>query len=240
MFAFLGPRLRSTLRGLPLAAAIVRPVLRARFRSRSLRVFEAFLAGPRPHGLTIGAGQAPIAGWLNTDTVPFTNVWYLDASRRFPFDDGSLDYVYAEHVVEHIPIEDGLRTAGEFFRVLRSGGRLRLATPGLESLASLYEAPSTQKKRNFVEKYAQTFAPRRLGDDRAMVVNLSFRAHGHCFIYDKSSLGALLESAGFADVSFHEVSESNDPLLRGLETRAHGEFADLNAFETLVVEAVRP
>lgn len=240
MFALLRPRLRGTLKRVPLFAAIVRPALRFRFQRRSLKVFEGFLAGPRPRGLTIGAGQAPIAGWLNTDTVPFTNVWYLDASRPLPFDHGSLDYIYAEHVIEHIALDDGRRTVGEFFRVLRPGGRLRLATPSLESIASLYEAPFTLRKHDFVKKYAEAFAPCRLGDDRAMVVNLSFRAHGHRFIYDKSSLSALLESTGFGGISFHDVSESNDPRLRGLETRAHGEFADLNAFETLVVEAVRP
>ncbi len=227
------------MKQVPLAVAVARPLLRARFRHRSKKAFKTFLEGARPHGLAIGAGQAPIDGWLNTDTVPFTNVWYLDASRRFPFDDHSFDYVYSEHMIEHISVEDALRTVAEFFRVLRPGGRVRLATPGLEYLCALYEAPYSSRKQKYVHEYLEASGARSLGDGRAQVLNRSFRAHGHCFIHDRSSLGAILETAGFREVTFPEVMGSSDPHLRGLETRATGEYADLNNFETMVVEATR-
>ena len=47
--------------------------------------------------------------------------------KRLPFDEGSVDTVYASHTLEHIP--DPLEAIREWFRVLKVGGYLVLAVP---------------------------------------------------------------------------------------------------------------
>lgn len=47
--------------------------------------------------------------------------------RRLPFEEGSVDTVYASHTLEHIP--DPLEAIREWFRVLKVGGHLVLAVP---------------------------------------------------------------------------------------------------------------
>lgn len=47
-------------------------------------------------------------GWLNTDFYPRKNVPFLNVLKPLPFPDNSFDYVFSEHMVEHIPFESTL------------------------------------------------------------------------------------------------------------------------------------
>jgi ubiquinone/menaquinone biosynthesis C-methylase UbiE len=46
-------------------------------------------------------------------------------SRRLPFDEDAFDLVYNAYMLDLIPAQDMPLTLGEFWRVLRPGGRLR-------------------------------------------------------------------------------------------------------------------
>ena len=47
--------------------------------------------------------------WLNCDISPLSkDVIFTDVSKRFPFDDNFFDYIYSEHMIEHITFEEGL------------------------------------------------------------------------------------------------------------------------------------
>jgi predicted SAM-dependent methyltransferase len=52
-----------------------------------------------------------------------------------PFESNSVDFIFAEHVFEHVPPAAGLGFLDECFRILKSGGRIRLCVPILESLS---------------------------------------------------------------------------------------------------------
>jgi hypothetical protein len=76
---------------------------------------------------------------------------------------------------------------------------------------------------------------------RAFVINQVVRWYGHEFIYDEPTLGSLLEQAGFVAVERLSVGESAVEALRGLESHAQAAGdPEMNRFETLVLEAVRP
>lgn len=80
-------------------------------------------------------------GWVNLDGfVDHPNVVKHDFTRfPFPFRDNEFDYVFASHVMEHVPFiyEDfnGTRRdvlygiMEEFHRILKPGGRLRILSP---------------------------------------------------------------------------------------------------------------
>ena len=65
---------------------------------------------------------------------------YMDATALFPLPDASFDYIFSEHVIEHMSYADGGRMLRECLGVLKPGGRIRIATPNLVRLLGLYAA----------------------------------------------------------------------------------------------------
>src|SRR5512133_1171766 len=99
---------------------------------RDGRIIRRYLRSNTVRKLQIGAGPTQLPGWLCTDIDPRSDeAVYLDATRRFPFEDGTFDYVYSEHMIEHITWLQGLSMLKECRRVMRPGGTLRVATPDL-------------------------------------------------------------------------------------------------------------
>jgi predicted SAM-dependent methyltransferase len=211
-----------------------------RLARRSSQI-EAYLRTHSERKLQLGTGDNELDGWLNTDIHDFTGrreVVYLDLRRRFPLPDGSFDLVFSEHVIEHVDYADGLRSLRESYRVLRPGGRIRVATPSLERLISLYDEP-TDVQRRYLRWARESFVPDADVDLPGFVVNNFVRAWGHRFVYDTRTLRHALETAGFVDVEEHSVGESGDARLRGLEHHMP-EAAEFNEYETIVLEGRKP
>jgi predicted SAM-dependent methyltransferase len=198
--------------------------------------------------LQVGAGPNPLPGWLNTDLLPDfypqhrDRVFFLDAAKPFPLDDMTFDYVFSEHQIEHISETGARAMVKECFRILRPGGRIRIATPDLAAILGLYDDPLDELERHYVEWVMARFLPHtRTGNPRCYVINHMFGAHKHRFIYDYETLSAVVSDAGFVGVERWQPGESNDPALRGLEAHGHAIGDErVNRFETMVVEAIRP
>lgn len=142
----------------------------------------------------------------------------------------------------------------ECFRVLKPGGRLRIATPDLAVVIGLYEGqgPEDERYLEYVIALARGDADSGRGaaaiealaatpaGKRAFVINEVVRWYGHRFIYDEPTLTGLLEQAGFTGIERRQVGESGDETLRGLESHAQAAGdPEMNRFETLVLEATR-
>jgi predicted SAM-dependent methyltransferase len=217
---------------------------RATWRTSRRGLISRYLAGRGPHGLTLGTGHQPPAGWLNTDLDPrvAAGVIFLDATQPFPFPDASFDRIHTEHMIEHVPLPAGRAMLAEASRVLRPGGRVRIATPDLARLAGLVANPGGDPAgaaylRWFIERFTSDGVEPRVVD----VLNHAMRAWGHVFLYDEATLREELTAAGFVSVTRYALNESDDPGLRGLESHAEsvggGEHI---AWSTMVLEAVRP
>jgi SAM-dependent methyltransferase len=209
---------------------------------------EHYLRRHSVRKLQLGTGSNPLPGWLNTDLFPDTypehraKIVFLDAAKPFPLDDMSFDYVFSEHQIEHIPEPDARAMVNECFRVLRPGGRIRIATPDLAAILSLYDDPLEDLERHYIDWVMTRFRPNiSSGNRRCYVINHMFKDHKHQFIYDCETLSAMITDAGFIEVVRRKPGESDEPELRGVEAhgRAIGDEA-VNRFETLVVEAQRP
>jgi predicted SAM-dependent methyltransferase len=208
-----------------------------------------YLASHPVRKLQIGAGPNPLAGWLNSDVSPDDHphshgdeITFLDAAKRFPFEDATFDYVLSEHMIEHLSEAGAHVMLAECFRVLRPGGRIRIATPNLAAIVGIYEDPLSDLQRHYVDWVMTTFRPEvRGGNPRCYVMNQMFTAYGHRFIYDHETLTLMITAAGFSDVAHYRPGQSDDPALRGVER--HGQLLgdeDVNNFETMVLEATRP
>lgn len=180
------------------------------------RLARQYLGSTRVPALHIGCGANHLAGWLNTELCPRGDEIFLDATRAFPLPDHAFDYVYSEHMIEHIPYPDAVRMMRECHRVLRRGGIVRIVTPDLSFLETLLVEPLPPRLQAYVE-YAH--AERRIDAPAprgVYVFNHFMRAWGHQFIYNHQVLADLLASAGFAEITRHELNDSPHDALRGL------------------------
>ena len=96
-------------------------------------------------------GQQPKEGWsiLNIQAGP--GVDYVgDCSDLSMFADGSCAEVYASHVLEHLSYQDVLlRTVKDIHRILKPGGRFRVAVPDLEQLCRIFVSPNATVKERY-------------------------------------------------------------------------------------------
>ncbi|UCG88447.1 MAG: methyltransferase domain-containing protein [Gemmatimonadota bacterium] len=103
---------------------------------RSLRNHVRYVTGSRrlkrlrnvsPLRLVIGASGVYDSGWINTD-IEYLNL--LDPLQwETYFNENSIDAMLAEHVWEHLTIEQGMEAARRCFQYLKPGGYLRVAVP---------------------------------------------------------------------------------------------------------------
>ncbi len=240
----------------------------AQLRTRQ-QAFASYLASHSLRKLQIGAGENPLPGWLNTDLEPvIPGVLYLDALERLPFPNETFDYVFSEHMIEHIPYSHGVQMLKEIFRILRVGGRVRIATPDVVNIVGLLADSKSEAQRRYLEwnsrnvmglyspeksplqrhhpewdldhQHIQRFFPDAQNDTACFVVNNFFRSYGHQFLYDARTLRAALEAAGFVDIIQLEPDESPDENLRGIDAHQRLIGAEMNRIETMVFEAIRP
>jgi predicted SAM-dependent methyltransferase len=221
-------------------------ILRARFaadRARPRELIQAYLRDHAVRKLQLGTGRNVLAGWLNTDVFDVERsgkIAYLDARARFPLPDASFDFVFSEHMLEHLSYADGLRCLHECLRVLKPGGRIRIATPSLDRLVSLFATDRSDVEERYLAWAVETWVPGADAHLPGFVLNNFLRDWGHRFVYDRETLAHALAAAGFVDVRESSVGRSETPELAGLE--AHGEAipAEFNELETIVLEARRP
>ena len=200
---------------------------------------EQYLQSHTVTKLQIGSGFNHIPGWLQTDIAPRSDdVAYLDAAKPFPIADGTFDYVFSEHMIEHISWREGLQMLRECRRVLKPGGVLRIATPDLAVLVGLYQGDRGALADRYIKWITDRFLP-DIGVYKApFVINNAFRNWGHKFLYDGEVLEMAMGEVGFVDIVRCAPGESAHADLRGIE--AHGVAIDneeMNAFETMVFEA---
>jgi predicted SAM-dependent methyltransferase len=201
------------------------------------RLARDYLASPGERRLHLGCGLHPLPGWLNSDLFPTDpGILHLDAGRRFPFADAQFDWIYSEHLIEHLNFTGGARQLAECRRVLRPGGRLRIATPDLAFLIALHRDAPGELERAYVERATALYYPSAAAPSPTFAINNFFRNWGHRFLYDEPTLRAALDGAGFCRVERVELGQSEHAVFRGLENedRLPAGFLRL---ETLVLEA---
>lgn len=219
--------------------------------------------------LQIGSGVYSLAGWLNTDLEPtHDEVIFLNAIETFPFQDRVFNYVFSEHMIEHISYKQGLFMLKEIFRILEPGGKLRVATPDVERIVSLISSDKTDRQKRYIEwsvrqklglyspgwsrvqirrqdwaidhQHFLDYFPNAQEDGASFVVNDFFYGYGHRFLYDFSTLRAALLYAGFVDIERCLPGESRDENLKGIESHGLRIGDEMNLYETMVVESTRP
>lgn len=89
-----------------------------------------------PIRLNLGAGGVEIPGFVPIDRKFGSEVYPLGA-----YADGSVEEIRASHILEHFGWSDVPKVLAEWVRVLRVGGRIRIAVPDLEYCAKHIREP---------------------------------------------------------------------------------------------------
>lgn len=168
-----------------------------------------------------GCGGNKIAGWENYDVD-------VDITKRLPFKDGTADLVLAEHVVEHVTVQQGYKFLKEVHRILTPKGVARICVPGADVLYKSYG-----------KEYADFLKFHKLGDgSRQSAMESIMFGFGHQAVYTAELLTIVCEMAGFK-VRKCKPRVSTVPELNDIDAHwtAIGEMA--NAAETIVVELTK-
>jgi SAM-dependent methyltransferase len=83
--------------------------------------------------LNIGAGDSNIPGFIPIDAKLGHD------ALKLPYETGTVDEVYASHVLEHIHHSKTLDAVNEWVRVLKPGGRIRIAVPDFHKVFRQYK-----------------------------------------------------------------------------------------------------
>ena len=86
----------------------------------------------RPLKLNIGGGAVKMDGFTTIDRRNGQE------AHPLPYDDGSVDEIYASHILEHFDNGESLKVMDEWARVLKIGGRMRIAVPDFAFIANQY------------------------------------------------------------------------------------------------------
>ena len=193
-------------------------------------------------GLQIGSQRNKLENWLNTDinTIFNDGIFYLNATKKFPFGNDTFGFVYSEHVIEHLNYEEGFSMISESYRVLKPGGVIRIATPNLNFLINLILNPVVNLNMLYIEKFYSTKTKKSIYpnfNNPVPVLNNFVRDWGHKFIYDSITLKELLLKVGFTKIVNGSVGESEHSILCNLESHGNLIGDTENRLETMVIEA---
>lgn len=134
--------------------------------------------GHEPLRLNIGSGnEITMKGYVNLDAK------YGDVAFPLKYDDGSVDEIYASHILEHFSFRQTLDVLKDWVRVLKPGGILKIAVPDFALIAKAYVA-------NGYHVIADGYVYGSQTDENEF----------HKAIFDEQKLWSLMEQAGLGDI----------------------------------------
>lgn len=142
---------------------------------------------PDAKKLHLGCGSKHIPGWFHVDALDYPHVDHRGPVEDLSFlSDGSVEMIYAAHVLEHFGRRTYMDVLREWRRVLMPGGVLRLAVPDFAAAARLYLSGTL---------------PRGIEDVRGLVAGGQRDQYDfHGMIFDEADLTVALRNAGFSSV----------------------------------------
>lgn len=206
-------------------------------------IAQPFVMSNHAGKLNLGCGRNIMPGWINADlTARNPEVFTMDATRPFPFPDNSFDYVFSEHMFEHLDLCGQQNMMRECHRVLRPGGILRLAMPNFDFLIDLVNNPDSEINRRYLDWSYRMFILNKVGyevdrkDYPVFVVNNFMHDWGHKFIHSTNSLKYMALSSGFCKGERFPIGASSHLELHGCERHKNEIPEWANNLETFVME----
>jgi predicted SAM-dependent methyltransferase len=114
-----------------------------------------------------------------------------------PYDSGTVDEIYAGHLLEHLPFSDGKKALSYWHDLLRDGGRIAISVPDYDVIAAQYlEDPSAEKLREMNDIYIYS----------------EHQESHHRYMYSGLLLEEVMRTAGFVDLERMALDHPYFPL----------------------------
>lgn len=128
-----------------------------------------------------GSGAHKLDGWINHDKE-------VDISKPLPYENNSVDYILAEHVLEHVYPVEGYSFLKECYRVLKPMGVVRILVPAIDKLQAVWkpEYGIAVRDGHGVGN----------GDKQSSIEGIIY-GHEHKTIYTDDLLIAMIRLSGF-------------------------------------------
>ena len=159
--------------------------------------------------VNLGCGWVPFPGWTNLDCYPppklessHCEMLVLDMRQKLPFADASVDAIYSEHFMEHLPFDIVCKSLlPECFRILSPGGSIRMGVPNGELYIQRYQSVKAVDHSS------------KMANSKALMMDINDIGHsgGHFYLYDYEILEKIFNDAGFR--ALHKC--------KSLQTHAH-------------------
>lgn len=88
--------------------------------------------------LHLGCGSKYIPGFIHIDVIADDHIHHQGSICELPYEENSVDLIYASHVLEHFGRQDVPNVLKEWHRVLKPAGVLRIAVPDFAACAKIY------------------------------------------------------------------------------------------------------
>ena len=136
--------------------------------------------------LNLGCGPLRIPGEIGVDKFPTSAADVISDIDNLPYENESCNFVRLDHVIEHIETRKVPKVLNETYRVLCTGGSIRIGVPDFYATCKAYiEAPNNGDRYLFIRNFYGS------------------QAHDgeyHKSGWDKNTLKSLLESTGFKNI----------------------------------------
>jgi SAM-dependent methyltransferase len=170
--------------------------------------------------INVGCGTNRLKGWENFDSE-------IDITKPLPFPTKSANFIFAEHVVEHVGFYEALEFLKECKRVLKPTGVIRIAVPSVERIMLHGDAEYWSWASKWVPG-----APQNL---RGALHSIIY-CHGHKAAWTDALLEAALTYVGFHSLVRCRPGKSQHSELTGVEGHHTVIGVKYNDIETSVVE----
>lgn len=171
----------------------------------------------------IGCGDDYVPGWLNIDLFPAKDIPYgsivkegalvlrFNMTKNLPVSDNTIKYIYASHFIEHLTFEEGLIFLKRCYKMMQSGGVIRLAFPDLELFIKKYYENDTE----FFNKWQD--ANKIPIKSKGELLLLLAHGFGHKCVYDAEMIKLNMEQVGFINITRKKHHDSLLPDIQKIE-----------------------
>ena len=129
---------------------------------------------------------------------------YCDASKKIPFEDSSVTFIYSCHMLEHLDKEETRTFFNESYRVLKPNGIMRIVVPDFQIIIDKYNFNKDVDK--FI--YLSCLVGKK---PKTLIKKIQYLIQGHGWhhqMYNSSSLESL-SKMNFSKVQLLDAGKTN-------------------------------
>lgn len=186
--------------------------------------------------INLGCGDHILDGWNNHDLL----VDGTDVTEPLPYPDNSVQYILAEHIIEHLDSAGALAMLDSCHRILAPGGVLRISVPALDKILVLDGS---------YENYLNVLLSQEghTTKNRKDSVNMVLTMWEHKTWWTTELLKIILWARGFETVKEQQYAKSDHRALDGIEghstnhwlNRYYPGITDVTTKEVAIFEATK-